>query len=199
MRNRLTKPEEVEVARRHLAELLDAGGEWFLRERRDRAAVELRRGEWELRAAPGALLFSYWGESGSRVWRVAAWEREGERLFLDASRRAGAERARLELVPRARVASARERVADARREACRRLAALVCEAADAREAERVSLSAGARRGEPGRWARIILRRGRELVAATGPVVPAGAVDAEDFLASALLWHARLESTTRDAG
>jgi hypothetical protein len=196
MKNRLIKPEEVEDARRRLAELFDAGGEWFLREGRDRTAVELRRGEWELRAAPGALLFSYWGESGSRVWRVAAWEREGERLLLDASRRAGAERARLELVPRARVASARERVAEARREACRRLASLVCETAGARAAERVSLSAGARRGEPGRWARIVLRRGRELVAATGPVVPAEAACAEDFLASALLWHARLESAPR---
>lgn len=197
MMSRLTKPEEVEDARRRLGELLEAGGEWFLRERRDGPAVELRHGSWELRAAPGALLFSYWGEAGSRLWRVAAWEREGGRLLLEAARRAGAERARLELVPRARVASAREAVAAARREACARLAALVCEWAGARGPERVSLSAGARRGEPGRWARIILRSGRGRVAATGPVVPAAAVDAESFLASALLWHARLEGVTRE--
>ena len=67
MRNRLTKTEEVEDARRRIVELLDAGGEWFLRERSDGPAVELRRGEWELRAAAGALIFSYWGEAGSRV------------------------------------------------------------------------------------------------------------------------------------
>ena len=198
MRRILTKLEEVEDARRRLSELLDARGRWFLRERRDGPAVELHRGEWELRVASGALLFSYWGEAGARAWRVAAWGREGERLLLDAARRTGAERARLELVPRASVASAREAVAAARREACERLAALVCDEAGACGAERVSLSAGARRGEPGRWARITLRRGRERVAATGPVVPAGAEDAEVFLASALLWLARLEGSTRGA-
>src|SRR2546423_7142252 len=44
MMNRLTNPTEIEDARRRIAELLDAGGEWFLREGRDGAAVELRRG-----------------------------------------------------------------------------------------------------------------------------------------------------------
>ena len=123
--NRLTNPTEVEDARRRIAELLDAGGEWFLREGRDGVAVELRRGEWELRVASGALLLSYWGEAGARIWRVAAWELSGARLALEAARRTGAVRARLELVPRARAASAREAVASARRAVCERLAALV--------------------------------------------------------------------------
>ena len=72
---RLTNPEEIEDARRRLAELLEARGEWFLREGRAARAVELRRGEWELRVASGALTFSYRGEAGARAWRVAAWER----------------------------------------------------------------------------------------------------------------------------
>jgi hypothetical protein len=63
--------------------------------------------------------------------------------------------------------------------------------------ERAYLSAGARRGEPGRWARVLLLLGRERVAATAPVVPTRADDAESFLASALLWLARLDE--RDAG
>jgi hypothetical protein len=196
MRRTLIKPEEVERARLCLGELLEARGEWLLRESRGGKVIELRRGEWELRASACALLFSYWGEAGARAWRVTAWAREGEGLSLEVSRRAGAERARLELVARARLATAREAVAEARREACARLASLVCEAASVREAERVSLSAGARRGEPGRWARIVLRRGRVRVAATGPVACVGAEVAEDFLASALLWHARLEGATR---
>jgi hypothetical protein len=195
MRRSLIKPEEVERARLRLGELLDARVEWLLREGRGGKAVELRRGEWELRESACALLLSYWGEAGSRVWRVTAWAREGEGLLLEASRRAGAERARLELVPRARAATAREAVAEARSEACARLAALVCEAAKVRVAERVGLSAGARRGEPGRWARIVVRHGRVRVAATGPVTGVGAEVAEDFLASALLWHARLEGST----
>jgi hypothetical protein len=116
--------------------------------------------------------------------------------MLEATRRVGAERALLELVPRARVASAREMVADARRDEGERLAALLYEhAASLRveaKLERAYLSAGARRGEPGRWARVLLRLGRERVAATAPVVPTRADDAESFLASALLWLARLD-------
>ena len=195
MMNRLTNPTEIEDARRRIAELLDAGGEWFLREGRDGAAVELRRGEWELRVASGALLLSYWGKAGARTWRVAAWELSGGRLALEAARRTGAVRARLELAPRARVASAREAVASARRAECERLAALVCASSGAR-LEGARLSAGARRGEPGRWARMILRRGRVRVAATAPVVAVGAEAAESFLSSALLWLARLEGGPR---
>ena len=39
MMNRLTNSTEIEDARRRIAELLDACGEWFLRETRDGAAV----------------------------------------------------------------------------------------------------------------------------------------------------------------
>ena len=193
--NRLTNSTEIEDARRRIAELLDACGEWFLRERRDGAAVELRRGEWELRVASGALLLSYWGEAGARTWRVAAWELNGGRLALEAARRTGAVRARLELVPRARAASAREAVASARRAVCERLATLVCASSGAR-LEQARVSAGARRGEPGRWAHILLRRGRVRIAATAPVVAVGAEVAESFLSSALLWLARLEGGPR---
>jgi len=217
--NRLNNFEEVEDARRRLTCLLEARALWLLRERRDRRAVELRRGEWELRVAGGALAFSYPGEAGARTWRVKGWGAEGEVLVLEASRRMGAERARLRLVPRALVASARETVAEARRAECERIAALVSAFAGAR-VERAALSVGARRGEPGRWARIILSRGGRVsprggrisprgggmgsdvaggrVAVTGPVVPAGAEAAESLLASALLWLSRLEGGARGA-
>jgi hypothetical protein len=181
-----------------LAALLDARGAWLLRETRDGRGVELRRGEWELRVAGGSLVLSYCGESGLRAWRVSAWRSEGESLFLEAAGRVGVRRALLWLVPRALFASAREVLADARRAECERLAALVCHAFGAR-LERASLSAGARRGEPGRWARILFRRGVERVAATAPVFPAGAEDAESFLSSALLWLARLGETARGVG
>jgi hypothetical protein len=194
--NRIDSTDAAEGARRFIASRLEAAREWFLREGRVGRRVELRAGEWELSASASALVFSYWGEAGVRVWRVVAWAFEGETLLLEASRRAGAERALLELVPRARVATAREVVADARRAECERLASLLREHADSLRAgaklEGARLSAGARRGEPGRWARVLLRLGRERVAATAPVVPARADDAEGFLASALLWLARLD-------
>ena len=196
--NRLNNPAEVEEARRLLTGLLEARGAWFLRERLGGPPLELGRDEWELRAAAGVLLLSYRAESGVRNWRVVGWRARGEALFLDAVRRAGGARAVLGLVPRAPVASARAAVADARRRECERLASLVCEYAGAR-LERASLSAGARRGEPGRWARILLRRGAGgRVAVTAPAVPAGVEEAESFLTSALLWLARLVEGERGA-
>jgi hypothetical protein len=198
--NRLEGHEEVGASLRLLARLLTSRGAWFLREGRDRRAFELRRGEWELRPAGGALVFSYRGAAGARAWRVLSWRAEGEGLYLEAVGRAGAKRALLSLVPRALVASAREAVADARRAECERLAALFCEAACAR-LERASLSPGARRGEPGRWARALLRMragGSERIAVVAPVVPAGAEAVESFLTSALLWFLRLGECERAA-
>ena len=198
--NRLDGHEEVKAALRLLARLLGARPAWFLRESRDGAAVELRRGEWELRSAGGGLVLAYRGESGARAWRVLAWRAEGEGLYLEAVGRPGAKRALLSLVPRALVASARGAVADARRAECARLAALVCEAACAR-LEHASLSPGARRGEPGRWARVLLKMkagGSERVAVAAPVVPVGAEAVESFLTSALLWFVRLNESERDA-
>jgi hypothetical protein len=198
--NRLDGHEEVEAALRLLTRLLDARGSWFLRESRDGAPFELRRGEWGLRVAGGGLVLSYWGESGARAWRVVAWRVEGEGLYLEALRRSGAGRALLSLVPRALVTSARAAVGDARRAECERLAALVCETAYAR-LEHASLSVGARRGEPGRWARVVLKMRAgvsERVAVAAPVVPAGAEAVESFLTSALLWFERLVERERGA-
>jgi len=198
--NRPVGHEELEAALRLLTRLLEARGAWFLREGREGAGLELRRGEWALRAAGGALVLSYWGESGARTWRVAAWRAEGEGIYLEAFRRSGAGRALLQLVPRATVASERALVACARRAECERLAALVCEFARAR-LEHASLSQGARRGEPGRWARVLLKMkvgGCERVAVAAPVVPAGAEAVESFLANALLWFTRLGDGARGA-
>jgi hypothetical protein len=192
--------EEVQAALRLLTRLLDARGSWFLHEGRDRMGLELRRGEWELRVAGSSLVFSYWAESGTRTWRLVSWRAEGEGLYLEALKRAGAGRALLSLVPRASVASAREAVADARRAECARLAALICGYADAR-LEHASLSPGVRRGEPGRWARVVMKMkagGSERVAAAAPVVRAGAEAVESFLTSALLWFMRLGETDRGA-
>ncbi|HEX8127888.1 MAG TPA: hypothetical protein VF527_02225 [Pyrinomonadaceae bacterium] len=189
--NVLTNLDDREEARRRIAEILDARVEWFCAETREGASVPLGRGEWEFETAHGALHFSYRTERGAlRVWRVAGWELAGERLRLDATRRMGAERAVLELVPRAFVRDGLEALKAARRAACEKLAALVCEATVNARIERASLSAGARRSEPGRYARITLRVGRERIALTGAVVAQGAHEVDAFLASALLWWAR---------
>jgi hypothetical protein len=187
----LTDLDDREEARGRLAEILDARGEWFCADTREGAGVPLGRGEWELETRHNALYFSCRTKRGAmRVWRVAGWEWTGDRLRLDATRRMGAERALLELVPRASVREGVETLRAARRAACEKLAALVCEAAGNASVERVSLSAGARRSEPGRYARITLRVGCGQVALTGAVVALRAHEVDAFLASALLWWTR---------
>ncbi|HZI17032.1 MAG TPA: hypothetical protein VEY09_00410 [Pyrinomonadaceae bacterium] len=207
---------EPEEAARELSRLLEARGEWLVREGANARAVALRRGEWEVGVAAGALALSYWGEDGPRLWRVENWETRGDGLRLAASRRTGAVRATLELVPRAAAAETSAVVRAARLSVCERLAQLVAGHAGLR-VESARLSAGARRGEPGRYARVCLRCGDETggagggarrrgrrggrargrasareVLATGPVVPPGTVEPESFLASALLWLARYD-------
>ena len=196
MMHRITNTSEIEEARERITELLDGRAIWFCVEGRGVASFELRRGEWEVRAAPGALFLSYRGARGARVWRVAGWTREGEKLIFDATRRMGAERALVEFIPRASARAGVEAVAEARRIECERLAALACASIPGARIEQARLSAGARRGEPGRYARIILRRGRERVAATGPVAALGPESADAFLTAALLWFAKLSDNPR---
>jgi hypothetical protein len=67
--------------------------------------------------------------------------------------------------------------------------------------ESARLSAGARRSEPGRYARVLLSRAtgagrRELIAATGAVVAIKAHEIDGVLASALSWWSRLDDSTR---
>ncbi|HEV2799752.1 MAG TPA: hypothetical protein VGW12_04600 [Pyrinomonadaceae bacterium] len=188
---RLTTLDDRAEASRRLAEILDARVEWFCGGTHNEESVPLGRDDWQLETATGALYFSYHTKRGhARVWRVAGWEWTGDRLRLEATRRAGAERALLELVPRATVREGAEALAAARRAACARLASLVCETAGHAQIERASLSAGVRRNVPGRYARITMRVGRERVAATGAVVALGAHEVDAFLASALLWWTR---------
>jgi hypothetical protein len=204
MRRQASTPEPEEAARA-LSRLLAEHGEWLVREGASGRPFALRRGEWELRAAAGAVVFTYWGESGPRLWRVERWTRSGAGLSFEASRRTGAVRATLELTPRASVASTAAVVRAARLAVCDRLARLVAEHSGL-TVESARLSAGARRGEPGRYARILLREGAgtvagalrratagaKWIAATGPVVPPGSTEPDGFLASALLWFGRLD-------
>ncbi|HVF27059.1 MAG TPA: hypothetical protein VM943_02385 [Pyrinomonadaceae bacterium] len=205
MMQSLTDSDQIENARKDIAQLLDARGEWFCTvvahgHRRGGAAIALRKGEWEVSAAHGSLLFLVWSEEGMRLWRVSGWEWTGEKLLLEAARRTGAERATIELVPRASASAALEALTAARLLAVQRLAALVCEKLEAgAKVERVALSAGARRGEPGRFARIVLvARGGANVAATGPIADIRPHEVDAFLSSALLWFTRLSEKSKNA-
>lgn len=195
MVERLTNPVEVENAARRIAEIIAAHGEWFYAEGAGRASA-LRRSECDVRVMQGRLIFSCWNDEGARIWRVTGWEWTGEKLLLEAARRMGAETCLLELIPRAAASAITAVVSAARRERCQQLAQLVCAQLPGMKVERVSLSAGARRGQPGRYARILLQHQNRRIAVTGPVAESVASERDAFLSSSLLWFTRLSERVR---
>jgi len=102
----------------------------------------------------------------------------------------GAELPLIELVPRASAKTLAATIKAARQFRCEKLAKLTSELQPETRIERCSLSPGIRRGQPGRYARVLLRRKQMRICVTGSVVRnhASAVDA--FLSSALLWFQR---------
>ncbi len=200
MLERLTNEEAATEAARRLRELVDGHGEWLYVVGSAGAAVTLRNGECDFRVAHGRLVFTCWGDRGAQMWRVTAWEWTGEKLLLTASRRMGAESARLELIPRASASARAAHLGDARRRASLRLAKLASAMLGGVVLERAGLSTGARRGEPGRYARIMLRRmGRERIAVTCDIAEAEGRGVDAFLSNALLWFARAQEQRNSPG
>jgi hypothetical protein len=116
----------IENANRTIRELLNAHSEWFLTQ--DGAApLALNSTEFDFSIAHHRLIFSSWTETGSRTWRVTAWSWTGEKLLLEASRRTGAEVAKLELVPRASAKAIVASIAAARQARSEKLAQIVAE------------------------------------------------------------------------
>jgi hypothetical protein len=187
--------DEVENAARVIAELIAAHGEWFYAEGSGRPSA-VRRSECDVRAVKNRLMFSCWNDEGARVWRVMGWEWTGEKLLLEATRRMGAEAAVLKLIPRAGASAISSIVSATRKELCAQLAQAACAEWTGARVERASLSAGARRGQPGRYARIILRRRNERIAVTAPIKGAETRECEAFLSSALLWFMRAREQAR---
>ena len=186
---------EAEYARRHLAELIAAHAEWFLTQA-DGNTQALRRDELDLSISQGRLVLSSWTEQGTRSWRVMQWEWTGSKLLLRASRRMGRERPVLELVPRASASAIAATVRAARQVRCEQLAQLISSQQVGAKIERAALSPGMRRGQPGRYARLILRLKHERIAVTASVVATQASDADAFLSSALLWFLRTSERAR---
>jgi hypothetical protein len=180
---------ELEQAARRIAELIAERGEWFYAEGAGRPSA-LRKSECDVSVAHGRLIFSCWTDEGARSWRIVGWEWTGEKLLLEATRRMGAESSALELIPRASASASASLISATRRERCARLSQLVCEAWPGAKVERAGLSAGARSGQPGRYARIVLRRREQRILVAGTIAEGEASECDAFLSSALLWFMR---------
>lgn len=195
MPKRVNTPERLEAARATINDLFRTHVEWFFTIA-GADSQALNQKELEIFVAHGRLLLGCWTEKGTRSWKVFSWEWTGEKLVFEASRRMGAERPIIELVPRASAAAIALTVKAARRARCEVLAQLVCANQVAAKVERVSLSPGARRGQPGRYARILLRLKHERIAVTGLITAGRPSDADAFLAAALLWFKRISERAR---
>jgi hypothetical protein len=178
-----------------MSNLLVAHPEWFCTATGENT-LALNRDELEFSIANNRLILNCWSDKGTRTWKIFSWEWSGEKLSLEASRRMGAERPVIELVPRASATAIALTVKAARQARCDQLAGLACSVAPGLKAERSSVSPGARRGQVGPYARIVLRQRNRRIAVTGYVSSSKASDADAFLASALLWFKRTSERVR---
>lgn len=195
MLERVNTPERLETARAKITELLASYVEWFCTVAGGET-YGLLRGELDLTLAHEHLILTTWTEKGRRSWKIFAWHWTGEKLTLQASRRMGAERPLIELVPRAAASAIALTVKTARQQRAEQLGQLAATIQIGAKLERVSLSPGARRGQPGRYARIVLRQKHQRIAVTGSVASSRASDADAFLSAALLWFKRVSERAR---
>lgn len=195
MFERLTNSVLLESARQRITELFRAHAEWFYT-LSDRDVQSVRQSELDISVSHERLILSCWTDKGTRTWRIRSWDWTGDKLLLEASRRMGAERPVIELVPRASAKAIAATVKAARQARCDRLAQLVCDFQTGAKIERAGLSPGIRRGQPGRYARILLRLKRERIAVTASVASSRASEVDAFLSGALLWFTRAGERVR---
>ena len=191
----LTNAAEAAAASEHINQFFSEHIEWFIT-LTDGNTQAVRRSEFALDLVHGRLIFTCWTEHGVRSWRVRAWASAGEKLLLEASRRLGAERPIIELIPRASAKSIAATVKAARLVRCKQLAELSVSFRPGAKLERISLSPGIRRGQPGKYARITLRQKHQRIAVTGSVASAKPSETDALLASALLWFTRASENSR---
>jgi hypothetical protein len=184
----LTSEILVGSAHQEISALLREYAEWLFVS--DGVARALRREEMEITVVQQRLLLSCWTEQGSRLWRILSWHWDGQLLGLEVSRRMGAELSIIELIPRTSAKAITATIRAARQSRCERLVQLTTSLQPETAVERFALSRGTKPGQPGRYARILLRRRRERIAVTGPVVSSQPAAVDAFLSAALLWFRR---------
>jgi len=195
MLQRLTTAQSIEAARTQIASLFAEHSEWFYSSE-DGVTQPVRQSEVGIDVLQGRLILSCWTEEGARSWRIRAWGQQGEKLLFEASQRMGALHPLVELVPRASAAAITATVRAGRQARCEQLARLASASLPGSRIERTRLSRGPRHGQPGRFARIILRLKHQRVAVTGMVASHGVHEVDAFLSTSLLWFSRTNERSR---
>ena len=184
----LTNQASIKAAVERINELIQLHGEWLCV--CGSRASTLKKSDCDFRLDHGRLIFFLRAEDGTRLWSVTGWERKGDRLRLEVSRRMGAEKRGLEFIPRASARAMKALLGTMRRERCRLLAELACGLIRGSKVERAGLSTGSGPGQPGAFARIILRQARERIGVAGIVGDSDGENLDAFLASTLIWFTR---------
>lgn len=179
----LTKPDSVETAYQEISALVHEYAEWLFV--CDGLSQALRRDEIEVVVTRDRLLLSCWTEKGTRLWRVVAWDWNGQLLELEVSARM-----RIQLIPRTSAKAIMATIRAARQMRCERLAQLAAEAHFGSVVERSGLSRGVKPGQPGRYAQVLLKTRRARIAVVGTVVSSAPATVDAFLSSSLLWFRR---------
>ena len=180
---RLTKPAQVESAHQEILFLLREYAEWLFVS--DSVAQSLRRDEIEISVTHDRLLLSCWTEKGTRLWRIVAWDWNGQLLELESSARM-----RIQLIPRTSAKAITATIRAARQIRCERLAQLAAGSCLGSVVERLGLSRGPKPGQPGRYAQVLLKTRSQRIGVTGPVVSSAPAAVDAFLSSSLLWFRR---------
>jgi hypothetical protein len=191
MHDRIEQPNASTTAA-ELAAVFTQHGEWIYTEPRRETTRSLSRREIEVKADRNRVWLTCFGEFGSEHWRVQSWEWSGEKLTVQAERRAGAVRAKLVFLPRATAAAALAVIYAERMKRALKLAELVVQQMPGWKVERVGLSPGIGAGQPGRYARIVLNeKSRQRIAVMASVAESGSPSADAMLGTAVLWFQRL--------
>jgi hypothetical protein len=191
MNSCLKSSEDLLKAKQEIYTHLNSHPEWLCKEGRDSHLVSLCPDEWELQVAYGQLLFSYCGNRGIRIWRVLNWRCSESKMFIEVSKRMGADITTLELIPRASEAKTKETILEARQIVCFHLAELIHSTIPGSTIERIGLSQNPG-GAPGRYARMLLRlTNGSRIAATGIVIQNEKHKPESFVSSSIIWFERL--------
>ena len=180
---------QPESAFHEIASLFRQHAEW-LYVSSDGTTQSVHRDEIDLAIHHEKLVLSLWTEKGNQLWRIRDWHWNGQALALHASRKMGGELSLIELIPRVSAKSTIATIRAARQVRCERLAQLAAVIQPETAIERLSLSRGARPGQPGRYAQVLLRRKHEKIAVSGPVVSSQPATVDAFLSATLLWFRR---------
>src|SRR5690349_23383811 len=113
MLQRLTSPGLLEFAYEQISVLFRAHAEW-LYVASDGTSQSLRRDEIDVAIVHRRLVLSCWTEKGNRLWRILAWNWNGQALELETSQRMGRDRELIQLIPRTSAKHVAATIRDAR-------------------------------------------------------------------------------------